>query len=279
MAGQDALSHSTSAASIQSMAEQGAEPRFEAPYGPLMASQYALVARRHMHEYGTTPEQLAAVAVALRRHANLNPNAHKREPITVHDVLGSRYVSDPLHLLDCSLVSDGAAAVIVTSTARARTLRQPLVELLGQGYAVGPPYVGDARDITTTAATQSGSAALKSAGVKAADIDVAELYDCFTITVIIELEDLGFCAKGEGGCFVESGGIQVGGRLPVSTHGGLLSGGHPGLAGGLFHAVEAARQLRRQAGDRQVDNCQLALVHGNGGTFAIHSTIVLAAGK
>jgi acetyl-CoA acetyltransferase len=279
VAGQNLLSHGSRSQAVKNMAETGsAHPQFEVPYGPLVPSLYALIAQRHMHEFGTTSEQLAEVAVTMRYHASLNPNAHKRELITVDDVLRSNMITAPLHMLDCALVSDGAAAVIVTTADRARDLPQPAVYLRGQGYGLRHSHIGDTEDITTTGAVESGNAAFKLAGVERSDIDVAQIYDCFTITLIVELEDLGFCPKGEGGRFVEGGRIRVGGELPVTTHGGLLSGGHPGLPGGFFHVVEAVRQLRGDAGARQVENAQLALVHGNGGVASVHCTLILGNG-
>ena len=276
VAGQNLLSKRSRADAVKSMAEGGsAHPQFEVPYGPLVPSLYALVAQRHMYEFGTTSEQLAEVAVTLRRHAGLNPNAHKREPITVQDVLKSNLTTAPLHMLDCALVSDGAAAAIVTSVERARDLRQPPVRLLGQGYGLSHAFVGDYKTLTTTGAVDSGRDAFSSCGLTPADVDVAELYDCFTITVIVELEDLGFCPKGEGGRFVQDGNIGLSGKLPVTTHGGLLSAGHPGLPGGFFHVLEGVRQVRGSAGARQVKDVEIALVHGNGGTVAIHCTLLL----
>mgnify|MGYP001047755604 CR=1 FL=1 len=275
--GQNLLSHRTDA--VATMAGAGwAHPDFEAPAGPLVPTLYALAAQRHMHEYGTTPEQLAEVAVAIRGHAALNPNAHKRTPITVADVLASPMVTSPLHVLDCALVSDGAAAVVVTSAERARDLKARPVVLLGQGYGYSHTYIGEYADVTTTGAVDSGREAFRQAGVTPSDIDVAELYDCFTITVIIELEDLGFCRKGEGGAFVEGGRIRLGGDLPVTTHGGLLSFGHPGLGGGMFHVLEAVRQVRGEAGPRQVPDVELALAHGNGGIIGLHCTLILGRG-
>ena len=273
VSGQNLLTFNTRGSAVQLMAEAGCE--FEIPYGPLIPTQYALIAQRHMHEYGTTAEQLAEVAVTMRAHAALNPNAHKKEPISVADVLNSRMITTPLHVLDCSLVSDGAAAFVVTSRARARDLRKPAIQLLGHGYGFSHAHIGDYRTVTTTGAVRSGRDAFAMAGLAPADIDVAELYDCFTITVIVELEDLGFCPKGEGGRFVEGGRIRLGGELPVTTHGGLLSAGHPGLAGGMFHLVEGVRQLRGEAGARQVSGAEVALVHGNGGVLGIHTTAIL----
>jgi acetyl-CoA acetyltransferase len=275
VAGQNLLSHKSRADAVKSMAEGGsAHPQFEVPYGPLVPSLYALIAQRHMHEFGTTSEQLAEVAVAIRHHAGLNPNAHKREPLTVNDVVSSRMITTPLHVLDCAIVSDGAAAVIVTRQDRARDHKSKPVYLLGQGFGLRHSHIGEHTDITTTGAVESGAAAFRSAGVKPADIDVAQIYDCFTITVIVELEDLGFCPKGEGGRFVEGGRIRLGGALPITTHGGLLSGGHPGLPGGFFHVVEAIRQVRGEAGERQVAGAELALAHGNGGVASVHATLI-----
>jgi acetyl-CoA acetyltransferase len=273
VAGQNQLTNVSRAATVAQLASVGwAHPEYEAPYGPLIPTLYALVAQRHMHEYGTTSEQMAEVAVAIRGHAALNPLAHKREPITVADVLASKMITTPLHMLDCAIVSDGAAAFVVSSRAN---LKRRAVKLLGQGYGFTHAYIGDHQGIATTGAVQSGSKAFEMAGVKPADIDVAELYDCFTITVIVELEDLGFCPKGEGGRFVEGGRIRLGGALPVTTHGGLLSAVHPGLAGGMFHVVEAVRQLRGEAGARQVPDAELVLAHGNGGIIGIHCTLIL----
>jgi acetyl-CoA acetyltransferase len=279
VAGQPSLSHRGRDATVKTLAGAGwAHPDLEAPFGPLVPTLYALVAQRHMAEYGTTPEQLAEVAVAMRGWAAMNPNAQKREPISIADVLTSPMVTSPLHVLDCALVSDGAAAVIVTSRERASDMRAPLVSPLGAGSGFSHAYIGDYLTPTTTGAVQSGRAAFGQAGVTPGDIDVAELYDCFTITVIVELEDLGFCARGEGGAFVAGGRIGPGGILPVTTHGGLLSAGHPGLGGGTFHVVEAVRQLRGEAGARQVLDAELALAHGNGGIIGLHCSLILGKG-
>jgi acetyl-CoA acetyltransferase len=277
VAGQNLLSHGTRAKAVKSMAEGGsAHPQFEVPYGPLVPSLYALVAQRHMHEYGTTAEQMAQVAVTMRHHASLNPNAHKRDPISIDDVLKSKMITSPLHILDCAIVSDGAAAAIVTTAERARDLKKRPVQLLGQGYGLRHSHIGNT-ELTTTGAVDAGRDAFRTSGLKPSDMDFAQIYDCFTITVIVELEDLGFCKKGEGGHFIENGRIGIGGELPVTTHGGLLSGGHPGLGGGFFHVIEAVRQLRGEAGARQVKDAQVALVHGNGGVISIHCTLILGA--
>jgi acetyl-CoA acetyltransferase len=279
VAGQPMLSHRGRDATVKTLAGAGwAHPDLEAPYGPLVPTLYALVAQAHMAEFGTTPEQLAEVAVAMRGWAGMNPNAQKREPITIADVLASPMVTSPLHVLDCALVSDGAVAVVVTSAERARDLRTRPVLPLGAGSGFSHGYIGEYDSLTRTGAVDSGREAFRQAGVTPAEIDVAQLYDCFTITVIVELEDLGFCAKGEGGAFVCGGRIGPGGALPVTTHGGLLSAGHPGLAGGMFHLVEAVRQLRGEAGARQVPKAELALVHGNGGIIGLHCSLVLGRG-
>ena len=279
VAGQNQLTNVSRSATVAQYASHGwAHPEYEAPYGPLIPTLYALVAQRHMHEYGTTPAQMAEVAVAIRGHAALNPLAQKREPLSVAGVLASRMITTPLHMLDCAIVSDGAAAYVVTTKERARNLKKKPIQLLGQGYGFTHAYIGEHDHIATTGAVQSGRAAFAMAGVKPKDIDIAQLYDCFTITVIAELEDLGFCPKGEGGRFVEGGRIRLGGELPVTTHGGLLSAVHPGLAGGMFHVVEAVRQLRGEAGARQVPDPELVLAHGNGGIIGIHCTLILGKG-
>jgi acetyl-CoA acetyltransferase len=276
VAGQNLLSHNSRAQAVKSMAESGsAHPQFEVPYGPLVPSLYALVAQRHMHQYGTTSEQMAEVAVAIRGHAALNPAAHKRDPITATDVLGSRMISSPLRMLDCAIVSDGAAALIVTTAERARDLKRQPVHLLGAGLGVRHGHIGEALEPIITGAVDSGRAAFAAAGLTPADVDVAELYDCFSITVLIELEDLGFCAKGEGGPFVMGGRVRRGGPLPITTHGGLMSFGHPGVGGGLFHVLEAVRQVRGEAGERQVPDVEVALAHGNGGVMSVHCTLLL----
>lgn len=259
---------------VEMMAAVG-EPQFESPYGPLIPGFYALVAQRHMYEYGTTSEQLAEIAVAQRRHASLNPKAQMREPITIQDVLNSKMISTPLHILDCALVSDGGGAVIVTTAERARDLKKPPIYLLGAGEGHTHENISQAPNLTTFGCKTSGEIAFRMAGLTPKDIDVAELYDCFTITVLIELEDLGFCRKGEGGAFVQGGRIALGGELPINTHGGLLSHAHPGVPGGIFHVIEAVRQLRGEAGERQVKDARIAVAHGNGGILSTHCTIIL----
>ncbi len=248
---------------------------YEAPYAPIFpATSYALAASRHMHEYGTTREQLAAVAVAARAWANLNPQAFMRGPLGVADVLASRMVSSPLTVRDCCLVTDGGAAIVMTRADRARHLPKKPVYLLGAAAATTHMNIVAMADLTRTAAIDSGQRALAMAGVAPRDIDVVQLYDAFTINTILFLEDLGFCAKGEGGAFVASGAIAPGGALPVNTNGGGLSCVHPGMYG-MFTLVEAAQQLRGEAGERQVAGAELALCHGNGGVLSSQITNVL----
>ncbi|MNX27566.1 thiolase [compost metagenome] len=248
---------------------------FEHPYSPLQpVTSYAMAAARHMHQYGTTREQLAEVAVAARAWARLNPEAAMRDPLSIDDVLRSRPVSDPLTVRDCCLVSDGGGAYVMVRADRARHLRQAPVYVLGSATAVWNRQISSMEDLTVTAAAESGKRALAMAGLTVGDVDVAELYDAFTINTLLFLEDLGFCKKGEGGAFVQGGGIAPGGRLPVNTNGGGLSCVHPGMYG-IFLVIEAVRQLRAQAGERQVQGADIALVHGNGGTLSSQSTAIL----
>jgi acetyl-CoA acetyltransferase len=251
---------------------------YEAPYAPIFpATSYALAASRHMHEYGTTREQLAAVAVAARAWANKNPEAFMRGPLTVADVLASRMVSSPLTVRDCCLVTDGGAAIVMTRADRARHLPKKPVYLLGAAAATTHMNIVAMADLTRTAAIDSGQRAMAMAGVSPRDFDVVELYDAFTINTVLFLEDLGFCAKGEGGPFVASGAIAPGGSLPVNTNGGGLSCVHPGMYG-MFTLVEAVRQLRGEGGERQVAGAELALCHGNGGVLSSQITNVLGTG-
>lgn len=243
-------------------------------YKPLNPpSSYALAAARHMHEYGTTREQLAEVAVAARLWAQRNPDAFMRDDLTVEGVLSSRMVSDPLTVRDCCLVTDGAAALVMTRADRARHAPRPPVYLLASASATSHRAIAQMPDLCVTAAAESGARAYAQAGVSAQDIDVAELYDAFTINTILFLEDLGFCPKGEGGRFVQDGAIAPGGRLPVNTNGGGLSCVHPGMYG-LFTMVEAVEQLRGSAGERQVEGARLAIAHGNGGVLSSQATAI-----
>ena len=260
-------------ARIQQMPQFRAVGEFEAPSGALAPAQYyAPMARRHMEVFGTTSRQLAEIAVTTRQHAILNGNARMTTPLTIEDHQASRIISDPLRLFDCSLESDGAAAVVVSAADRARDLRQPRVLLAGmaEGHPDSPSAITQRRDMTRLGLAKAAPRAFAMAGVTPADIDVAEIYDCFTYIVLCQLEDLGFCAKGEGGAFVEGGALGLAGRLPVNTHGGLLSQAH---IAGLNHVVELVRQLRGEAGRAQVPGAEVGLVTGYGdlgdGTLAI----------
>ncbi|WP_088278732.1 thiolase [Ideonella sp. A 288] len=247
----------------------------ETPYDPVQPlSAYALAASRHMAQYGTTRRQLAEVAVAARAWARLNPEAFERGPLSVDDVLASRMVSDPLTVRDCCLVTDGAGAFVLVRSDRARDLPRPPVAVLGTATAVWHRQISSMPDLTVTAASQSGRLAFEMAGLAPKDVDVVELYDAFTINTLLFLEDLGFCAKGAGGAFVEGGAISPGGRLPVNTNGGGLSCVHPGMYG-IFTLIESVRQLRGEAGDRQVAGARTALAHANGGTLSSQSTALL----
>ncbi len=248
---------------------------YETPFRPFLpATAYALAASRHMHQYGTTREQLAAVAVAAREWALLNPAAWEKKPLTIDEVLSARMVSYPLTVRDCCLITDGGGAVIMTTAERARSLKQPPVYVLGCGQAITHANISSMPDLTATGALQSGRAAYEMARLSPGDIDVVELYDAFTINTILFLEDLGFCPKGEGGRFVCDGRIAPGGGLPVNTNGGGLSYCHPGMYG-LFLLIEAARQLRRECGPRQIADCETAIAHGNGGVLSSQSTVIL----
>jgi acetyl-CoA acetyltransferase len=248
---------------------------YETPFRPFLPSTaYALAASRHMHEFGTTREQLAAVAVAAREWALLNPVAWEKQPLTIPEVLSARMISYPFTVRDCCLVTDGGGAVIMTSTERARSLKKPPVYVLGCGQAITHANISSMPDLTVTGALPSGRAAYAMARLGPEDIDVVELYDAFTINTILFLEDLGFCAKGEGGRFVEGGRIAPGGSLPVNTNGGGLSYCHPGMYG-LLVLIEAVRQLRGECGERQVKGAETAIAHGNGGVLSSQATVVL----
>jgi acetyl-CoA acetyltransferase len=250
---------------------------YEAPYRPVLpATAYALAASRHMHQFGTTREQLAAVAVAAREWALLNPAAWEKTPLTIEQVLGSRLVSYPLTVRDSCLVTDGGGAIILTSASRAAALRKKPVYVLGSGEVLSHLTISNMPNLTVTGAARSGENAYRMAGLRPSEIDVVELYDAFTITTILFLEDLGFCRKGEGGSFVVNNGIAPGGNLPVNTNGGGLSYCHPGQYG-LLLLIEATRQLRGECGARQVANCETAIAHGNGGVLSSESTVILGS--
>ncbi|WP_315123339.1 thiolase [Comamonas antarctica] len=248
---------------------------YEAPYKlPRPVGAYALATSRYMHEYGLKREQLGAVAIAARQWAQLNPDAFLREPLGMDEYLASRLVSDPLSVRDCCLVTDGAAAIVMTRADRAKSLAQRPVYILGNAASTHHRDITSMPDLTTTAAAISGPRAMAQAGVTPKDIDVVEVYDAFTINTLLFLEDLGFCRKGEAGAFVEGGRIAPGGELPVNTNGGGLSCVHPGMYG-LFTIVEAVQQLQGTAGARQVKDAKLALAHGNGGELSSQATMVL----
>jgi acetyl-CoA acetyltransferase len=249
--------------------------QFELSYGlPGPLGHYAMIASRHMYQYGTTSEQLAEIAVAARAWAARNPKAWSRDPITVEDVVSSRLICDPLHRLDVCLVTDGGGAAVVTTAERARDAAKRAVRVLGVGESQTHWSIAQMPDLTVTAGAVSGREAFGMAGIKPSDVDVLEPYDSFTITVLLALEDLGFCAKGEGGAFVEGGRLAPGGALPALTSGGGLSYNHPG-AFGLLLLVEAVRQLRGEAGQRQVPGAGIAVAHGVGGLMSTASTVVL----
>jgi acetyl-CoA acetyltransferase len=250
-------------------------PQFEKPYGGSIPGFYAMVAQRHMHEYGSTREQLASVAINTRAHAVLHPNAQMKVPLTMQQVLSAKPIAEPLGMLDCCLISDAAGAFIVTSAERARDLSKKPIYLLGIGEKHTHEHIMCAPSLTQFGAVESGRAAYRMAGVAPDDIDLAELYDCFTIVPIIELEELGFCEPGAGGAHFTSGQARIGGTLPINTHGGMLSHAHAGAAGGLFGIVEAVRQLRGEEGERQVRGAELALVHNEGGILSSHCTVIL----
>ncbi|HET6369273.1 MAG TPA: thiolase domain-containing protein [Pseudomonadales bacterium] len=253
--------------------------QFEYPFGPTVVNMYAMAAQRHMHEFGTTSAQLAWIKVAASHHAQHNPHALLREVVTVDEVVNSPMIADPLHRLDCCVITDGGGALVVVSPEVAKRLRRPRVRLLGAGEA--PKHqMGGKIDLTYTGAARSGAMAFAEAGVTPADIQYVSIYDSFTITVLICLEDLGFCPKGGGGRFVADGNLISGqGRLPFNTDGGGLCNNHPANRGGITKVIEAVRQLRGEAHPKvQVPSCRLALAHGTGGSLGTRhgsATVIL----
>jgi acetyl-CoA acetyltransferase len=247
---------------------------YEFPAGITLVGSYAMAARRHMHQYGTTPEQLASISVQTREHAGRNPNAMYRDPITIDDVLSSKLVADPLHKLDCCVISDGGCCIILTTEERARGLPHRPVFVRGAAGGTTHHSIQGMADMTVTAAAVSGPKAFAEAGITAADVDVFEMYDSFTYTVLVVLEDLGFVPKGEGGPFVADGSLRLGAALPTNTDGGGLSSTHPGMRG-LFLLCEATRQLRGEGGGAQVAGAEIAVAHGSGGWLSTQSTVVL----
>ncbi len=248
------------------LSAQPPDAPFEAPFKPSVLNLYAMCARRHMHEFGTTPEQLAWIKVAASQHAQHNPRAMLREVVTVEDVVNSPIVADPLHRLDCCVISDGGGALVVVAPEIAEKLNRPKVRILGAGEAIKHPRGGEV-DLTYSAGVWSAARAFEEAGIRREDIKYASLYDSFTITVLMQIEDIGFCGKGAGGRFVADGNLISGvGKLPFNTDGGGLCNNHPGNRGGMTKVIEAVRQLRGEAHPAvQVRNCDLALAHGTGG--------------
>ena len=259
---------------------QQADLQFEFPYGPATANMYAMAARRHMHQYGTTSEQLAWVKVAASHHAQHNPHAMLPKVVTVEEVVNSPMVADPLHRLDCCVISDGGGALVITKPEIAKSLKRPLVKVIGVGEANKAQWGGVDLDLTYSAGRESGKAAFEMAGIKPSDIKYASIYDSFTITVVMQIEDLGFCKKGEGGKFVSDGNLISGvGKLPFNTDGGGLCSNHPGNRGGMTKVIEAVRQARGEAHPKvQVKDHGLVLAHGTGGSLGtrhVGSTVIL----
>jgi acetyl-CoA acetyltransferase len=249
--------------------------QWEAPYPLSLIGRYALMARRYMHEYGATEEDLAALAVLCRANAALNPDARYRTPLTIDDVMKSRMLSDPLKKLDCCVLTEGAGAVVVTSAERAKDCRKPGIALLGFGEAIHSVMMNQRADIYHTPGRDSGARAFEMAGIRPDEIDVAQLYDAFTITPMLALEELGFCGTGEAPALIRSGHVSPGGRMPINTDGGGLSSNHPGKRG-MFILVEAVRQLRGEGPGFQVPDASLAVAHGIGGNMSAAATLVMA---
>lgn len=264
---------------VNTLAEVGpVHPDLERPYGPSVPAMFALVARACMHEHGATPEHFAAVAMQNRRAAARHPNAHYREAFDLAAYQSSKMIADPLRLLDCAPVSDGGGAVVLTSTDTARALGTKPVHVLGAGFSSGHMHLSAAASLTAFGAGTALDRALSLARLRRGDIDMAMIYDCFTVAMLANLEDLGFAAKGEAGPGFADGlydPTRTDARLPVNSHGGLLSHGHPARAGGMGHLIEAVAQLRGEAGERQLARNRTALVHGMGGVFATHGVLLL----
>jgi acetyl-CoA acetyltransferase len=258
----------------QAFSLPGTPVAYDDPFGLPLPARAALAASRHMHLYGTTSEQLAEVAVATRKNAGLNPKALFRDPITIADVLASRMIADPLHLLDCCVVTNGGGALVLTLEDRAAHLAKAPVYVLGAGEAVASETLAGWPEFGRMVSYESGRRAYAQAGIAPTDVDVLQLYDAFTINVLLQLEALGFCADGEAGPFVEGGTLAYDGALPTNTDGGGLSSNHPGMRG-IFLVIEAVRQLRGEAGAAQVRDAEIALCNGTGGPFSASSTVIL----
>jgi len=272
VAGDNRLTGLSRDGAIAALSQVG-HPQFECPYGLSIPAAYGLVANRYMHEFGVSDDHLAAVAVAMRANAANHPGAHMSDPITIRDVSESPMIASPLRRLDCSLISDGGAALIVSAAPRDKA-----IEILGAGQGHSHEHIVAAPSLVDFACRQSSARAFESAGVTADDIDIAQIYDSFTITLLVELESIGFFEPGAAGPAIMKGALQTDGSFPCNTHGGLLSHGHPGAAGGLFHVIEAVTQLRKEAGARQVSDAELAFVHGDGGILSAHCSLVLGRG-
>lgn len=258
---------------VSTLAEAGpVHPDFERPYGPSVPAMFAMVARAHMERHGTTTDHLAAVAIQNRDAAAHHPNAHYREPLDAAAYHASRMIADPLRLLDCAPVSDGGGALVVTSAEQAT--KRP-IDVLGAGFAMSHLHLSAAPSLTEFSAGEALERALTQAQLQRGDIDVALVYDCFTVAMLVNLEDLGFVPRGESGPAFAEGRFGPRGHLPVNPHGGLLSHGHPARAGGMGQLIEAAVQLRGAAGERQIANADVAMVHGMGGVFANHGVLIL----
>ena len=270
------ITYGSTQRSLTRSATQAREPNpWDDPYKPVLPiSAYAMAAARHMHEFGTTREQLAEVAVAARQWALMNPKSWEKEPLTIDGVLNARMVSHPFTVRDCCLVTDGGGAIILTSAEKAKELDVKPAYVLGTGEHISHANISSMPDFTTTGAAHSGPKAFAMAGLKPSDVDVLNLYDAFTINPILFLEDLGFCKKGEGGSFVSGGRIAPGGELPLNTNGGGLSYCHPGMYG-LLVLIEAVRQVQGVCGERQVPDAHIALAHGNGGVLSSQCTVLL----
>lgn len=274
--GDNRLSGMSRDAAFSKLSEVG-HVQYEQPYGISIPAAYSLVARAYMHQYGVREEDFAAIAVAMRQNALLHPDAQMKKPITIEDVMTSKVISAPLKLLDCCLVSDGAATIVV-SAADAVDQALQAIDVLGYGMRGTHEHIVAAPSLTEFGCSDAAAQAFGMAGVRPSQIDVAEIYDSFTVTLLAELEAIGFFAKGEAGPAAAAGALNAGGILPCNTHGGLLSFAHSGAAGGMFHLVEGVRQLRGTAEARQVRDAALAYIHGDGGILSLHSSIVLGRG-
>ena len=275
VAGDNRLTGLSRDGAVAALSQVG-HPQFERPYGMSVPSAYALVASRYMMEYGVEPIHLAAIAATMRDHASRNVDAHMRDPMSMDDVLNSPIISSPLHRLDCSLISDGGGALVISAGETRSDLPTHAVRILGSGQGHTHEHIVAAPSLTDFGCKQAAAQAFGRAGIKVTDIDIAQIYDSFTITLLVELESIGFFERGEAGPAIANGALRLDGSLPCNTHGGLLSHGHPGAAGGVFHVIEAVTQLRHTATGRQAGRPELAFVHGDGGILSAHCSLILA---